>query len=155
MSSFKKYMAMAAIIVSAAAVTGCIVNPGNPPGRYGNGNYQPNPGNYNNQGNYGNPGNSNNSGNYNNAPAYNNANNTASGGIPFFNATCPGNIEIHSDQGGPVYFNGQQGNIKKVNNNYYEASGAGITLSIATNPDGSMNLSYTGRHGANGICQTK
>jgi len=74
------------------------------------------------------------------------------GGIPFFNATCPGGIEVHADEGGPVYFNGKEGKLKKVNSNYYEATGSGITLSISLNPDQSVSLSYTGKHGANGVC---
>ena len=77
----------------------------------------------------------------------------ANAGIPFFNATCPGGIEVHTDEGGPVYFNGKQGKLKKVSKEYYEATGAGITLSIAINPDETVTLSYTGKHGANGICQ--
>ena len=76
----------------------------------------------------------------------------ARGGIPFFNATCPGGIEVHADEGGPVYFNGKEGKLKKVNSNYYEATGSGITLSISLNPDQSVSLSYTGKHGANGVC---
>ena len=77
----------------------------------------------------------------------------ANANIPFFNATCPGKIEVHADEGGPVYLNGKAANIKKSNDNYYEAKGAGITLSISINPDGSPDLSYTGKHGVNGICQ--
>ena len=78
---------------------------------------------------------------------------TANAGIPFFNATCPGKIEVHADQGGPVFINGKAAKLKKSNDNYYEAKGAGITVSISINPDGSPDLSYTGKHGANGICQ--
>jgi hypothetical protein len=55
----------------------------------------------------------------------------ASAGIPFFNATCPGGIDVHADEGGYVYFNGKQATLKKVNEAYYEATGADITLSIA------------------------
>ena len=77
----------------------------------------------------------------------------ANAGIPLFNATCPGNIEVHADKGGPVYLNGKKAKLKKSNDNYYEAKGAGITVSISINPDGSPDLSYTGKHGANGICQ--
>ena len=75
------------------------------------------------------------------------------GGLPFFNATCPGGIDIHADEGGSVYFNGQAGNLRKINPNYFKADGAGITLSIAVNPNGPPTLSYTGKHGANGVCQ--
>lgn len=63
------------------------------------------------------------------------------------------NTEVHADQGGPVYINGKQAKLKKVNDNYYEATGSGITVSIAINPDGSSTVSYTGKHGVNGICQ--
>lgn len=75
------------------------------------------------------------------------------GGVPFFNATCPGGIGIHADEGGSVYFNGNQGRLRKINPNYFEADGAGITLSIAVNPNGPPTVSYTGKHGANGVCQ--
>ena len=75
--------------------------------------------------------------------------------IPFFNATCPGKIEVHADQGGPVYINGKQGKLKVVNDSYYEAKGAGVTISVAVNPDGTVTVSYTGRKGANGICEVK
>ena len=39
---------------------------------------------------------------------------TANAGIPLFNATCPGKIEVHADEGGPVYLNGKAAKIKKV-----------------------------------------
>ena len=77
----------------------------------------------------------------------------ANAGVPFFNGTCPGGIEVHADKGGPVYLNGKEAKLKKSNDSYYEATGAGITLSIAINPDETVSLSYTGKHGANGICQ--
>jgi len=72
--------------------------------------------------------------------------------LPLFNATCPGGIEVHADEGGPVFFNGKETQFKKLNDNYFEATGSNITLSIAINPDGSPNLTYTGKHGANGVC---
>ena len=53
---------------------------------------------------------------------------TANAGIPLFNATCPGKIEVHADEGGPVFFNGKKAKLKKSNDNYYEAKGAGITV---------------------------
>ena len=76
----------------------------------------------------------------------------ATAGIPLFNATCPGGIDVHADQGGPVYFNGKEAKLKKVNKDYYEATGSGITLSISINPDETVTLTYTGQHGANGVC---
>jgi hypothetical protein len=31
-------------------------------------------------------------------------------GIPLLNYSCPGDISVHADKGGPVYINGQQAN---------------------------------------------
>ncbi|MBP1873935.1 hypothetical protein LPJGGPFB_02836 [Ensifer adhaerens] len=76
-------------------------------------------------------------------------------GIPLVNATCPGNIEVHADEGGPIYINGKEGKLKKFNDNYFEAKGAGVTISLSINPDGSPAVSYTGKGGANGICTIK
>jgi hypothetical protein len=42
---------------------------------------------------------------------------------------------------------------RRFNDNFYEATGAGVTLSISINPDESVSLSYTGKHGANGVCE--
>jgi len=39
---------------------------------------------------------------------------TANAGIPSFNATCPGNIEVHADQGGPVFLTEKKPSSKKV-----------------------------------------
>lgn len=40
------------------------------------------------------------------------ASGTAHAGIPLLNATCPGNIEVHADKGGPIYINGKEGKLK-------------------------------------------
>jgi len=74
-------------------------------------------------------------------------------GIPQLNYTCGSGIEVHADQGGPVFIEGKEAKLKKINDNYYEATNAGVTISIAFNPDGTLNMSYTGPNQANGICQ--
>jgi hypothetical protein len=76
-------------------------------------------------------------------------------GIPLFNATCPGKIEVHADKGGPVYINGKKATLKKVSNKFYEAKGSGVTISIMINEDESLGVSYTGPGRANGICTVK
>jgi hypothetical protein len=78
----------------------------------------------------------------------------AKGGIPMVNATCPGGLSIHADEGGPVYVDGRETTLKRFNDNYYEARDArsGVTLSISRTPDGGVQLSYSGRGGANGVC---
>jgi hypothetical protein len=79
----------------------------------------------------------------------------AHAGIPMLNATCPGKIEVHADEGGPIYINGKEGQLKTFNDNYFEAKGAGVTISLSINPDGSPAVSYTGKNRANGICEVK
>ena len=76
----------------------------------------------------------------------------ASAGLPTINATCPGDIDLHVDEGGDAYINGNGAKLHKSNDNYYEVKGSGVVISIAIGPDGSLSLSYTGKHGANGIC---
>ncbi|WP_216072477.1 hypothetical protein, partial [Acinetobacter nosocomialis] len=72
-----------------------------------------------------------------------------------FNASCPGGIDVHADEGGPVYVQGRETALKRFNDRYFEARDAnsGITLSISRNDDGSPQVSYSGRGGATGICQ--
>lgn len=72
--------------------------------------------------------------------------------IPLLNYTCPGKIEVHADQGGPVYINGKEAKLKVFNKNYYEAKGSGVTISISISPDGTPSVSYTGPGRNNGIC---
>ena len=56
---------------------------------------------------------------------------------------------------GPV--NGKETQLKRFNDNYFEArdSDSGVTLSITRSADGSVQMSYTGRHGANGVCSIR
>ncbi|WP_077960507.1 hypothetical protein [Ensifer adhaerens] len=75
--------------------------------------------------------------------------------IPLVNATCPGKIDVHADEGGPIYINGKEAKLKVFNENYYEAKGAGVTISLSINPDGTSSVSYTGKGGANGVCTVK
>jgi hypothetical protein len=72
--------------------------------------------------------------------------------IPQLNYTCPGNIKVHADKGGPVYINGKKASLKVFNSNYYEAKGSGVTISIMINADGTPSVSYTGPGRNNGIC---
>lgn len=75
--------------------------------------------------------------------------------VPFFNAACPMNIEVHADKGGPIYINGKEAKLKVFNPNYYEASHDHVTISLSINPDGTPDVSYTARGGANGVCTIK
>lgn len=75
--------------------------------------------------------------------------------VPFFNATCPMDIEVHADEGGPIFINGKEAKLKVVNASYYEATHDHVTISLSINPDGTPSVSYTARGGANGICTVK
>jgi hypothetical protein len=77
----------------------------------------------------------------------------AQAGLPTLNYRCPGNIELHTDEGGPAYINGNEAKLKKISDTTYDVTGAGVTISIGINPDGTASVMYTGKHGANGICQ--
>jgi len=76
----------------------------------------------------------------------------ANAAIPFFNATCPTGIEVHADEGGPIYINGKEATLKVFNKNAYEARHGHVTLDLTINPDGSPLLMYTKDSGANGVC---
>lgn len=71
--------------------------------------------------------------------------------VPFFNATCGSGIEVHADEGGPVYINGKEAKLKKIGDGY-QARHGDDSIDFFTNPDGSVTASWTGKHGANGIC---
>lgn len=75
--------------------------------------------------------------------------------IPFFNATCGNGVEVHADAGGPVYINGKEAKLKKFNSKAYEASHGHNTIDFSINPDGSVMATWTGKGGANGICQVQ
>lgn len=79
---------------------------------------------------------------------------TAHARLTSMNATCPGNLEVHVDDGGPVYINGKEAALKRFNDTYFEARDValGVTVSIMQKPDGSHDVSYTGKERANGIC---
>jgi hypothetical protein len=49
----------------------------------------------------------------------------------------------------------KEAKLHVFNDNYYEAKGGGVTISLSINPDGSAAVSYTGHGGANGICTVK
>ncbi len=77
---------------------------------------------------------------------------TAHATIPQLNASCPGNISVHADKGGPVYIDGKEARLKRFNDNYYEATGSGVTLSLSISPDGTPSVSYTKKGGVHGVC---
>lgn len=73
--------------------------------------------------------------------------------IPLVNAVCPQNIEVHADEGGPVYINGKEAKLKVFNANYYEATLGKVTIELMINPDGTPDVSYNVRGNGNGVCK--
>ena len=53
--------------------------------------------------------------------------------VPFFNAACPGRIDVQAD-GGQVFINGQPARVKRFNEGYYEARLGGIARPDPTIP---------------------
>lgn len=76
---------------------------------------------------------------------------TASAALPQLNYQCPGQIQMHSDEGGAVYINGKEAKLKKYSDDFYEAKDAGVTLSISKTGQ-QYDVSYTSKRGS-GICQ--
>ncbi|MBB1518475.1 hypothetical protein [Aquipseudomonas guryensis] len=73
--------------------------------------------------------------------------------LPAFNVTCPTDISVRAEAGGPVYINDQQATLHKFSEQYFEAKGEGMTVSVSLTASGTPTVSYTGKQGANGICE--
>ncbi len=52
-----------------------------------------------------------------------------------------------------MFINGKEAKLKKINDNYFEAKDSGVTVSLSLSPDGTPSISYTGKGGANGMCE--
>ncbi|MEN5036719.1 hypothetical protein [Pseudomonas sp. TWI929] len=75
--------------------------------------------------------------------------------IPPLNATCPGNIEVRANEGGPVFINGKEAKLSEVTESHFKAKGGGVIVSVSIEPDGYLSVSYTGKGGANGVCEVE
>ncbi|MFN4143525.1 hypothetical protein [Aestuariivirga sp.] len=71
---------------------------------------------------------------------------------PKFTGTCPTGITVKSNGSGTVKINGKKAKVKTLSANAWEASANGVRIDIARDAGGLM-LSYTGKGGANGICE--
>lgn len=74
--------------------------------------------------------------------------------VPFFNAACPGRIDVQAD-GGQVFINGQPARVKRFNEGYYEARLGGIVVAITIGPDGRAAVSYAARGMGKGACMVR
>jgi len=73
--------------------------------------------------------------------------------LPAFEVTCPTDLSVRAEAGGPVYINDKKIVLHKLSEQFFEAKGEGVTLSISLNAAGAPTVSYTGKQGAHGICE--
>lgn len=73
--------------------------------------------------------------------------------LPAIDFTCPNDIRVQAKAGSPVTINDKQATLAKFSEQYFEAKGEGVTLSISLDGKGTPTISYTGKQGANGICE--
>ncbi|WP_374333229.1 hypothetical protein [Aestuariivirga sp.] len=71
---------------------------------------------------------------------------------PKFTASCPTGITVKSNGKGRIKINGSKAAVKTFNANAWEASLNGVTIDV-TRDGNEITATYTGKGGANGICQ--
>jgi hypothetical protein len=72
--------------------------------------------------------------------------------VPYFAAKCPGDISVETDRAGRAYLSGKRATVRSKNADYSEIVGGGTTVSVARDAGG-LVVTYTGKRGANGVCQ--
>ena len=73
--------------------------------------------------------------------------------LPKFDVTCPGDLSVRADAGGPVHINDKPATLSKFSEQYYEARGDGVTIAISLKADGSSVVSSSGKQGSSGACK--
>ncbi|MBD9413602.1 hypothetical protein IB234_03420 [Pseudomonas sp. PDM16] len=73
--------------------------------------------------------------------------------LPAIDFTCPNDIRVQAKAGGTVTINDKQATLHKFSEQYFEAKGEGVTISVSLDGKGVPTVSYTGKKGANGICE--
>lgn len=76
----------------------------------------------------------------------------AQAAVPLLNLTCGPGIEVHAEEGGPVYIDGREAELTVINDTTYEAKLDETIISIGINTDGTTSAFYTGANRANGVC---
>jgi hypothetical protein len=75
--------------------------------------------------------------------------------LPAFEVTCPDDIAVRAEAGGPVYIGDKQAVLSKFSEQYFEAKDEGTTISISLQGAGMPNVTYSGKQGAKGLCEKK
>ncbi len=73
--------------------------------------------------------------------------------IPMFNATCGESVDVHADEGGPIYIDGVPVTTKQIGDSSYEATHNGTTVSVEVFPDSSLEIRYSDPEGNHGLCR--
>ena len=73
--------------------------------------------------------------------------------IPMFNATCGESVDVHADEGGPIYIDGDPVTTKQIGDSSYEATHNGTTVSVEVFPDSSLEIRYSDPEGNHGLCR--
>jgi uncharacterized protein len=76
---------------------------------------------------------------------------TARAEVPALDHSCPGGLRVQAEAGGQVRINGKVARLRQFAENYWEAQGRGVTVSITAEPGGAR-LTYTTDDGAHGVC---
>ncbi len=66
--------------------------------------------------------------------------------------SCPNGMTVHLTAKSAVYIDTKQVKVKKYNNNYFEVTKNGDTISLSRDGGSQFYASYTGKNGANGVC---
>ncbi len=77
---------------------------------------------------------------------------TAFAKIPYFAAKCPTDISVETDRAGRAYLSGKRATVHTLNANAFEIRGGGVFIDVTKDASG-LTATYTGPHGANGVCQ--
>lgn len=75
--------------------------------------------------------------------------------LPAFEVTCPDDVAVRAEAGGPVYIGDKPAVLSKFSEQYFEAKGEGTTIAISLRGAGSPNVTYSGPQGAKGVCEEK
>lgn len=71
---------------------------------------------------------------------------------PKFTGSCPTGISVKSNGKGTIKINGVKASVKELNATAWTAKASGVTLDILVDGSG-LQMFYTGKGGANGVCQ--
>ncbi|WP_267269876.1 hypothetical protein [Pseudomonas protegens] len=73
--------------------------------------------------------------------------------VPLFNVSCPGNLAVSADQGGPIYINGKVIKSRAVDDRHFQVKTPETNLTISVEDDDSVSVKYSDKHGASGLCE--